>query len=118
MVGIFFQCSSGLTKNEGPLLNDHAVGQVLGVVLEEFGGGSRTVGELQLLQVLQLDQPRETCGRQQGTAYMRGGQTITKSCVEFVWTVPLCLLGVTAAISNGPLPPQLKSHFNLTPRVH
>lgn len=29
------------------LFDDHAVGQVLGVVLEELGGGSRTVGQLQ-----------------------------------------------------------------------
>lgn len=38
------------------LLDDHAVGQVLGVVLEELGRGSRAVGQLQLLQLLQLDQ--------------------------------------------------------------
>ena len=63
VVGRSFKCgwrffsrySSGVIKNEGPLLNDHAVGQVLGVVFEEFGSGSRTVGQLQLLQVLQLD---------------------------------------------------------------
>lgn len=38
------------------LLDDHAVGQVLGVVFEEFGGGSRAVGQLQLFQLLQLDE--------------------------------------------------------------
>lgn len=37
------------------LLNDHAVGQVLGVVLEELCSGTRAVGELQLLQLLKLD---------------------------------------------------------------
>lgn len=31
------------------LLDDHAVGQMLGVVLEELGGGSRAVGQLQFL---------------------------------------------------------------------
>lgn len=34
------------------LLDDHAVGQVLGVVLEELRSGTRAVGELQLLQIL------------------------------------------------------------------
>lgn len=34
------------------LLDDHAVGQVLRVVFEELGGGSGTVGQLQLLQLL------------------------------------------------------------------
>lgn len=38
------------------LLNDHAVGQVLGVVFKELGGGSGAVGQLQLLQLLQLDE--------------------------------------------------------------
>lgn len=38
------------------LLDDHAVGQVLGVVFEELRGGSRAVGQLQLLQLLQLDE--------------------------------------------------------------
>lgn len=38
------------------LLDDHAVGQVLGVVLEELSRGSRAVGQLQLLQLLQLDE--------------------------------------------------------------
>lgn len=38
------------------LLDDHAAGQVLGVVLEELGCGPWTVGQLQLLQVLKLDQ--------------------------------------------------------------
>lgn len=37
------------------LLDDHAVGQVLGVVLEELRSGTRAVGELQLLQILELD---------------------------------------------------------------
>ena len=45
------------------------MGQVLGVVLEELRRGPRAVGELQLLEVLQLDQPRETCGGQQGAAW-------------------------------------------------
>ena len=47
------------------LLDDHAAGQVLGVVLEELGRGSRTVGQLQLLQVLQLDEAWEAVGGQQ-----------------------------------------------------
>lgn len=34
------------------LFDDHAVGQVLGVVLEELRSGTRAVGELQLLQIL------------------------------------------------------------------
>lgn len=34
------------------LLDDHAVGQVLGVVFEELCSGSGAVGELQLLQLL------------------------------------------------------------------
>lgn len=37
------------------LLDDHAVGQVLGVVLEELSSGSRAVGKLQFLELLQLD---------------------------------------------------------------
>lgn len=36
--------------------NNHAVGQVLGVVLEKLSGGSRTVGQLQFLQFLQLNE--------------------------------------------------------------
>lgn len=38
------------------LLDDHAVGQVLGVIFEELGGGSGAIGELQFLQLLQLDE--------------------------------------------------------------
>ena len=38
------------------LLDDHAVGQVLRVVFEELCSGSGTVGQLQLLQLLQLDE--------------------------------------------------------------
>lgn len=37
------------------LLDDHAVGQVLGVVFEELCCGSRAVGQLQFLKLLQLD---------------------------------------------------------------
>lgn len=38
------------------LFYDHAVGQVLGVVFEELCGGSRAVGQLQLLQLMQLNE--------------------------------------------------------------
>lgn len=38
------------------LLDDHAVWQVLGVIFEELGGGSGAIGQLQLLQLLQLDE--------------------------------------------------------------
>lgn len=55
--------------DEWLLFNDHAVGQVLGVVLEELGCGSGTVGQLQLLQLLQLDEARQTRGGQQGAAW-------------------------------------------------
>lgn len=48
----------GRLSDEGwaVLLDDHAVGQVLGVVFEELGCGSWTVGQLQFLQLLQLDE--------------------------------------------------------------
>lgn len=38
------------------LLDDHAAGQVLGVVFEKLSSGPRAVGQLQLLQLLQLDE--------------------------------------------------------------
>lgn len=38
------------------LLDDHAVGQVLGVVFEELSSGAGAVGQLQLLQLLQLNE--------------------------------------------------------------
>lgn len=38
------------------LFDDHAAGQMLGVVFEELSSGSRTVGQLQLLQLMQLDE--------------------------------------------------------------
>lgn len=51
------------------LLDDHAVGQVLGVVLEELSSGSRAVGKLQFLELLQLDEAWQTVGGQQGAAW-------------------------------------------------
>lgn len=53
------------------LLDDHAARQVLGVVLKEFGCGAGAVGQLQFLQILQLDQAWEACGGQQGAAWCR-----------------------------------------------
>lgn len=50
------------------LLDDEAAGQVLREVLEELGGGSGAVGQLQLLQVLQLHQARQPGGGQQRAA--------------------------------------------------
>jgi len=47
------------------LFDDHAVGQVLRVVFEELSSGSRTVGQLQLLKLMQLDEARQTGGGQQ-----------------------------------------------------
>lgn len=38
------------------LFDNHAARQVLRVVFEELGGGSRAVGQLQLLQILQLNE--------------------------------------------------------------
>lgn len=62
------------------LLNDHAVGQVLGVVFEELRRGSRAVGQLQLLQLLQLDEARQTGGGQQGAAWGDTAAGTTFSC--------------------------------------
>ena len=68
-------CSGrGGEESEGPragrprLLDDEAAGQVLREVLEELGGGSGAVGQLQLLQVLQLHQARQPGGGQQRAA--------------------------------------------------
>lgn len=51
------------------LLNDHAVGQVLWVVFKELSGGPGTVGQLQLLQFLQLNEAWQTISGQQGAAW-------------------------------------------------
>jgi len=56
------------------LLDDHAAGQVLGVVLEELGRGPGAVGELQLLQLLQLDEAGQAGGGQQGAAWGQRSQ--------------------------------------------
>ena len=78
----------------GSLLDHHAVRQVLGVVLEELRRGPGAVGELQLLQVLQLDQPREPCGGQQGAAW---GQQ------HKAWLSPINLLGHAGLKHRWPL---------------
>lgn len=62
------------------LLDDHAVGQVLGVVFKELSGGSGAVGQLQLLQLLQLDEARQTGGGQQGATWMDTAGGTTFSC--------------------------------------
>lgn len=51
-----FSGSVGHWTGSAVLLDDHAVGQVLGVVLEELGSCPGAVGQFQLLQVLQLDE--------------------------------------------------------------
>lgn len=48
-------------------LHDHTAREMFPQVVEEFSGGARTVRQLQLLQVSQLDQTGEPAGRQQGT---------------------------------------------------
>lgn len=61
------------------LLDDHAVGQVLGVIFEELGGGSGAIGELQFLQLLQLDEAWQTGGGQQGATWGHSGGTTFSS---------------------------------------
>lgn len=59
----------GAERRGGPaLLDDEAAGQVLRKVLEELGGSPRAVGQLQLLQLLQLHQARQPGGGQQRAA--------------------------------------------------
>lgn len=45
------------------------MGQVLWVVFKELSGGSRTVGQLQFLEFLQLNEAWQTIGGQQGAAW-------------------------------------------------
>lgn len=52
MVNHLVGCSEGLVV----LFNDHAVWQMLRVIFEELGSGSRAVGQFQLLQLLQLNE--------------------------------------------------------------
>lgn len=59
----------GAEGRGGPaLLDDEAAGQVLREVLEELGRGPGAVGQLQLLQLLQLHQARQPGGGQQRAA--------------------------------------------------
>lgn len=48
-------------------LDDHAAREVFPQVVEEFSGGARTVRQLQLLEVSQLDETGQAAGGQQGT---------------------------------------------------
>lgn len=57
------------------LLDDHAVGQVLGVIFEELSSGAGAVGQLQLLQLLQLDEAGQAGGGQQGATWTSRRET-------------------------------------------
>lgn len=65
------------------LLNDHAMGQVLGVVFEELSGGTRTVGQLQFFQLLQLDEAWQPSGGQQGAAWRNRRKTVSTYLSSF-----------------------------------